>query len=132
MSQALDLFTLLLVGILAVLLITLIIASYYRAYIFFKYLYIKKLDSSNIDSDKTIPFHKQIQNALHVIIPLAIGGSEVAVWKLIKEVDLLNGSDKGKLLKSYRYKLKKLTILLYKVAVSLVIVILLLFFHTQR
>ena len=130
MSQALDLFTLLLVGILAVLLITLIIASYYRAYIFFKYLYIKKLDSSNIDSDKTIPFHKQIQNALHVIIRLAIGGSEVAVWKLIKEVDLPN--DKDILLKSYTYNLKKLTILLYKVAVSLVIVILLLFFHTQR
>ena len=119
MSQALDSFTLLLVGILAVLLITLIIASYYRAYIFFKYLYIKLLDSSKIDSDKNIPFHKKIQNALHGIIPLA---SEVAVWKLIKEEDLINDKD----------KLIKLTIILYRVAVSLVIVILLLFFHTQR
>ncbi|MFX1517653.1 MAG: hypothetical protein ACFFC6_15220 [Promethearchaeota archaeon] len=121
MSQALDLFTLLLVGILAVLLITLIVASYYRAYIFFKYLYIKLLDSSNIDSDKNIPFLKKIQNALHGIIPLA---SEVAVCKFIKEEDLLNDNDKD--------KLRKLTILLYRVVVSLVIVILLLFFHTQR
>lgn len=131
MSQALDLFTFLLVGILALLLITIIIASYYRAYIFFKCLHIIKLDY-NIDSDKTMPFHKQIQNALHEIIPLAIGGSEVAVWKLFKEVDLPNDNDKDILLKSYTYNLKKLTILLNTVAVSLVIVILLLFFHTQR
>lgn len=79
-----------------------------------------------------MPFHKQIQNALHEIIPLAIGGSEVAVWKLFKEVDLPNDNDKDILLKSYTYNLKKLTILLNTVAVSLVIVILLLFFHTQR
>jgi len=120
LSQALDLFTLLLVGILAVLLITLIIASYCRAYIFYKYLYIKLLDSSNIDSDKNISFHKKLQNAFHGVIPLS---SEVAVWKLIKEGDL-NGNDKD--------KLRKLTILLNRVAVSLVIVILLLFFYTQR
>jgi hypothetical protein len=129
---ALDSFTLLLVGILAVLLITLVVASYYRAYIWYRYFFFKEIVPSIIGSDKTMPFHKKIQNALRVIIPLAIGGSEYAVWKVIKEADLNNGNDKDKLSKSYAYKLKKLTILLYRATVSLAIVIIILFIHTQR
>ena len=94
--------------------------------------FIKIKIPSLTDSDKTISFYEKIQIALRVILPYSIGGSEYAVWKVIKEADLSNGNDKDKLSKSYAYKLKKLTILLIRATVSLVIVIILLFIHTQR
>ena len=118
-------FSMLLVVFITLLIILLIVVSFYNLYLVFKYLSTQYPSSRNENSKKETLINK-IKKGISIILYYSIGKGYGESIKIYESLFVLDDNTQGEIFYEFKCNVKKLTSIMYKIIVTILILIFLL------